>query len=895
MNNKSATDATNRNLPVGDLRGAENWREISLSGTEWRVAHFLPGECNPTVDVIKRIAGGEEYGPDWIPALVPGDVQSDAIDAGLLPDINYGLNSRLAEWTCQRDWVYHRKFAVAKPGAPVEDIILQFDGVDYSCDIFLNHIWLGHHEGAWTAFEYNITALLNYSEINSLIVVVEHAPDEQCQWGRTSKVKTVKSRFAYGWDWSTRLVPLGIWKDVRLVTRGKAYITDVWVRTDVDPQNSQARITIETSLTASDSSNVNLKYSLTCNERIVCADLLSSTLETGSNKVKSVLDVVEPKLWYPNGYGPQPLYRLECVLTDNAGNVLDVKNETIGLRSMKWIHNDNAPDGSIPYLVEVNGIKIFIKGWNWSPVRQLYGREHRDVYHRRLVLAKEANCTFLRVNAVGLVEREYFYDLCDELGILVWQDLLQSSSAIDNHPSNEPSFRKLLMEQAEQIVPKYRNHPSLALWCGGNELCVRGDVVDECGHVMRPEAAGYEGYRTSVDGMEWRPLSREHPLLAAVGECMHKLDPDRHWLHTSASGPSENAFLGAPGQMHDVHGPWRNLGPAAHYGFYNKVDMLLHSEFGCDGAASVQSMEKFVPEEYSWPMDHTNPVAWHHGRMWSASNLQRTEEFFGKINDPGTYVRASQHIQAEGLRYAMEAHRRRQWQCSGGLIWHMAEPFPNVCDTCSVDYFNQPKPSYYAVAKANRMVHVSMKYDSIVWAHKPMFSADIWLHNSTGDGIKAKLVTAIWTISGERMASREDEVDMKPGSSEKWGTIDIDTKHLPEELFLLRSTLMGESGDELSDHWSVHSLAERAPLEGLRSLRSGRVSAGSDHSGIHLRNDGPVAVVGLWLEPGLNDRISVSDNWLCLMPDETRHIGINGEWKKLKISAWNLETGEIES
>ncbi|NLX05808.1 MAG: hypothetical protein GXY33_11765 [Phycisphaerae bacterium] len=868
------------------VTGSE-WKEICLSGSDWRVTHCLPSEYNPASG-INVGALGELQTPEWIPAVVPGDVQSDAIDAGLIPDPNYGLNSRACEWTYQRDWVYVRTFSVEKPADPMERVILRFDGVDYACHVSLNGQWLGYHESAWTPFEFDITDRVKFGGRNMLVVTVQHAPDEQCQWGRTSLVRTLKARFAYGWDWCTRLVPLGIWKDVWLVFRGAAHVADVFARPVVDPAGPTASVEVEVTVWAERPVDARARLELSLDGGKVVSHDLDASLQAGKNGLKARLEVPDPQLWWPNGFGEQPVYRLACTLLDAKGGRLDETAVPVGLRKLEWVRNDGAPDDALPYCAKVNGVRVFLKGWNWAPIRQLYGRRHLEAYRRRLELAREAHCVLLRVWGGGLVERPEFYDLCDQFGILVWQETFMSSCCIDNHPSTDPRYIQLLKNEAEQVIPQCRNHPSLAIWCGGNELCVRGDVVDRQGNVLRPEVAGWEGYKTNVGGLPWLPLTSEHPTLAAIKECVNRLDPDRHWLPASGSGPWENASFDYVGEMHDVHGGWMNMGPVEHYRFFNTVDMMLHAEYGCDGSASVRAIEAFVPESHRWPMDKTNTVAWHHGRMWTASNTWRAEELFGKVDDLATYVRASQYGQAEGLRYAMESHRRRKWRCSGAMPWHFAEPWPNVCDTCSVDYYLQPKPAYFALARANRPVHVSAKYETIAWGGRAEFAAEIWGHNALPKAFEGTVTTKVLSAAGDVVFENTKPVAIKPESPAHWDSVVVPAAKLPQGVFMLYSVLTDGSGVEVSHHWSAHSTGEKYPLAPMRELAAAEVKVEASPERITLANTGKVVAFGVWLEVPLDEYVLLSDNWLCLVPGETRRIAVRGQWSRMTLSGWNV-------
>jgi beta-mannosidase len=353
--------------------------------------------------------------------------------------------------------------------------------------------------------------------------------------------------------------------------------------------------------------------------------LYSVTLADGVGRVEAggetILEVESPELWWPNGMGEQRLYR--------AGDV------EVGFRTIELTEE---------YELVVNGERTDIRGWNWVPIDVCYGVPRPERLERLLGLAKRANVNLLRVWGGGVIESEEFYAHCDRLGILVWQEFAQSSSGFDSVPSDDPAFVYTLAADAREIVPRRAHHPSLAIWCGGNEL----DADDS------------------------------HPAIAAL-----RAAADRAWLATSPLGDK------------DVHGPWEHQGLRAHNEHYDTRTSRLHSEFGVEGMAS--SLEMIAPER-RWPADRTNPVYEHLGAWWNNAPLVQAC-FGGRIENVRTMQRASQWLQYEGLRYAVEATRRRG---AGTIPWQFNEPFPNAWCTSAVDWHGDPKPAYHGVARAYR-------------------------------------------------------------------------------------------------------------------------------------------------------------------------------------------------
>ncbi|MGQ9732367.1 MAG: glycoside hydrolase family 2 protein, partial [Candidatus Zipacnadales bacterium] len=502
---------------------------ICLDGTDWKLLPLMPREWE-----WRRIweKPEEKLTPLWIAARVPGTVQDDAFDAGLIPNYTRDFNSRACEWTSERDWVYLKKFT--KPDLPTDGIArLRFEGVDYACHVFLNSQPLGAHEGMYEVFEFDITDQLVSTGPNILVVVVEHAPREVGQIGRTSEVRLWKARFAYDWDWCTRLVPLGIWDSVNLLVSGSAYIRDVQIATALEDDFSAAEVGIEVEVSTSRTQRVTLQGAISLRGTQVAVFQGSLLAKGASTRHSAAIHLKSPALWWPNGYGEQPLYEATVSLYDREGNCLDTRAVGFGLRHIRAIPNEGAPPEALPYCLEINGKRVFIKGWNWAPIQQLYGRPGPEMYARWLGLAARANCNLLRVWGGGLLEKECFYHLCDQLGIMVWQEFIQSSSGLDNRPSTDPEYLRYIRRQATKMVRRRRNHPSLVIWTGGNEL------MDD----------------------NWTPLDDSHPALAVLKKVVQRLDPDRIWYPTSAAGPVANARGSYVGQMQAVHGPWQNQVP----------------------------------------------------------------------------------------------------------------------------------------------------------------------------------------------------------------------------------------------------------------------------------------------------------------------------------------------
>jgi beta-mannosidase len=524
----------------------------------------------------------------FVPARVPGSVVDDLMRAGVVEDVYFETRSRLAEWVSERTWVYRTRVAGPR--------VLEFEGVDYACEVFLDGEPVGEHVGLFTPFTVDVPA-----GEHLLAIAVAPAPASEAQVGKTSRVHVHKPRMNYGWDFCPRLVHQGIWRPVGDVTRRPAVTYD----------GSVGRVELDGEV---------------------------------------LLEVESPELWWPNGMGEQRLY--------------DAGEWRVGFRRVELRPNDGAPEGAYPYTLHVNGERVFMRGWNWTPIDVLYGVPRPEKLAHLLTLAQRANVNVIRVWGGGVIEGEEFYSLCDRLGILVWQEFSQSSSGLESTPSDDPAFVQALADDARAIVPSRAHHPSLFAWCGGNELA----------------------------WPDQEPIDERSPAVAALRDVVRELDPSRIWLPSSPTGPKGTW---------DMHGPWEHQGLRDHHAHYDSRQNLIHSEFGVEGMTNRRALEQLIAPEHRWPADRSNPVYEHLGAWWNNVPLVQ-EAFGGRIEDVETMRRCSQWLQYDGLRYAVEATIRRAWRASGVLPWQFNESFPNAWCTCAVDWHGEPKPAYYGVARAYR-------------------------------------------------------------------------------------------------------------------------------------------------------------------------------------------------
>jgi beta-mannosidase len=830
---------------------------LSLNGDDWTVYPLMPNEW-----LWRRVWEREpvEARVGRVRAVVPGVVQHDLLDAGALPHPHERENSRLWEWTWARDWIYEKEFT--PPAELAGQVVrLRFEGVDHTCHVYLNGHHLVDHEGMFVPFEVDVTETLRPGEVNRLLVVVERAPDEQGQIGWTSRVRHWKARFAYGWDFTARLVPVGIWDDVSLIVTGDAWLRDVSVYTNLSLDQREAAVSVVHEFGARRETAVTVRAEVTFQGFPTASVQDPITVFASDTSLVQSLTIPRVELWWPNGYGAPALYQLRVLLLSRDGQPLDVRTVEFGVRRLEWRANEGAPEDALPYTLVVNGRRIFMKGWNWVPIDHLYGRAMPERYEHLLRLAHDAHVNLLRVWGGGLIEKRAFYEWCDRLGILVWQDLPQSSSGLDNRPPSDGAYVEMARLSTEAIAARHRSRPSLALWCGGNELTDE-DLV---------------------------PLSDANPTLQALRQTLELVDPQRLWLPTTPSGPSFLADPAAAGRLHDVHGPWHYLGVREQSRVYEAIDPLLHSEFGVEAAAHRITLERIAPAAELWPPDASNPHWVHHGGGWWLQR-ERVEAAFGPIADMETFVRASQMMQAEGLRYAVEAHRRRKWRCSGTLPWQLNEPWPNATCTNAVDYFGQPKPAYYTVKRAYRPFHVSAAYATLSWAGEAEFVADVWLHNSGEERSLLNVGVTLADVGGQVFYQESLAAEAPAETSENVGDVRWRFPRDYQGVFVLFLQVIDEEGQTLAENAYVHSAAPEPCFAPLLSPLATSLTAERAGSAVRIENGGSAFALFVAITSPEFTPIRVSDSHLVLPPGETREITVEGAAEVLQVTAWNHPT-----
>lgn len=643
-------------------------KNYDLSELKWKLSGWIPylWQLKKTMEV------GASPNADILPfeAKVPGSVQKNLLDQGVIPDWNIGLNYREGEWVENRHWFYETHI----PAQWVEEgriYRLHCDGLDYKGWIYINGKEVGRFEGSHIPHVFDITSHLK-NEDNRLNIVFDTAPRWLGQFGYTSQMKDWKVRFNYTWDWVVRLLQTGIWDSVRLESVRTGEFSGVRGWTDVDLDSLRGSLKIVGQSTWFDGARV--RAFLKNSEGHIIREQEMKADEFNENGFEWV--GLEVDLWWPNLEGDQPLYALTLELLDSGGRMVDELVRTVGFKNVYWGQNLNAPQGADPWICHVNGKAIFLQGVNWVPPLPNFADVTEEHYEKLLTLYQDLGANILRVWGGAILEREMFYDICDKLGILVWQEFPLSSSGIDNTPPDDEKSVNDHEKIARSYIERRQHHVSLLMWCGGNELEIWEDAEKDRKH----------------------PSTLDHPLHARQNAVVQEMDPARRFVPTSPSGPRFCADASEYGKgLHwDIHGPWKAETLESWRQYWDADDSLMRSEAGQPGASSAEIIRQYAGNIDPQPGTAENPL-WRRTSPWWVEWHVFVDEYGREPLTLDEYVIWSQNRQAEALSYAARSCRDRFPKCGGFIVWMGHDCFPCTANTAIIDFHCEPKPAAMAL------------------------------------------------------------------------------------------------------------------------------------------------------------------------------------------------------
>ncbi len=615
---------------------------------------------------------------DWLPATVPGGVHTDLLALGHIPDPFVRDNENSVQWVAEHDWEYRRLFTVAPPLFEEQKIFLVCDGLDTLAEVWLNGQLLGETANMFRRYSWPVETFLRPGE-NELHIVF-HSPlafirarqaEQPLRGGGdiAGGPHLRKAPYQWGWDWGPKLPTIGIWKDIRLEGFSIARLNNILIRQN----HADGQVGLSATVSLETWQEADLLVSL----QIASPEGQTQTVRAAPDRCAGPTPgctlqtlIHNPQLWWPNGYGAQPLYEAEIALWQGE-TLLDRRVFQIGLRTLALRREPDEWGESFQFVV--NGVPIFAKGANWIPPDSFPTRLNDDHLEWLLGSAAEAHMNMLRAWGGGYYPDDRFYDLCDRYGILVWQDFI---FACGIYPDDQ-TFLENVRQEAVENVRRLRHHPSLALWCGNNEM-EEGWVDWEWDDPADP---ANQRLKAAYDRLF-------HHVLPAI---IATEDPDRpYWPSSPSSGiPFDHPNSPARGDMHYWE-VWHGRKP---FRAYRQQYPRFMSEFGFQSLPPLATIQTYAPPE---EQNITSYIMEHHQRSPSGNGLmiaQMTDSFRLPKDFP-SLVYVSMVLQAEGIRYGVEHWRRNRQRVAGTLYWQLDDCWP-VASWSSIDYFGRWKALHY--------------------------------------------------------------------------------------------------------------------------------------------------------------------------------------------------------
>ena len=624
----------------------------------------------------------EDVPGPWHAATVPGSVYADLIAAGELKDPYWRDNETEALRWMEHDFRYARAFDVPEDILARDRVLLRCEGLDTLATIELNGQSVGTANNMHRTWEYDVKSLLKPGE--NEIAVVFSSPTKFIRdafaahrvEGSSDAMEGFpflrKAHCMFGWDWGPRLPDCGIWRDIKIVAFDRARIRDVLIR----QRHADGRVTLSVATHVARYGGGALRVDV----KVTAPD---GTVYSGAGKDCAVV-IDDPDLWWPAGLGGQPLYRVEVALSLD-GVELDRWENRVGLRTLTICREQDEYGESFCHMV--NGVKVFAMGADYIPEDNILPRRSPERTRRLLEDARLANMNSVRVWGGGHYPDDWFYDICDELGLLVWQDFMFACAVYELTDAFDQNIRAEFTDNVRRL----RHHASLALWCGNNEMesfVDQGEWVTE-----KKQAADY------IKMYEY-----------IIPQVLKQEDPDTFYWPSS---PSSGGSFDAPNDPHrgDVHywDVWHGLKPFTEY---RKFTFRYASEFGFQSFPCMATIEGFTePEDrnpFSYVMERHQRNASANGRI--AEYLSQTYLYPTSFD---AFVYASQLLQAQAMQYGVEHWRRHRGECMGAIVWQLNDCWP-VVSWSGIDYHGRWKALHYYEKRFFAPVLISCEEDGIL-------------------------------------------------------------------------------------------------------------------------------------------------------------------------------------
>jgi beta-mannosidase len=687
---------------------------------------------------------------EWLKAIVPGTVHTDLLSNKKIEDPFYRTNEKDQQWIDTCDWEYQTEFTASDELLKNEKIEIIFEGLDTYADVFVNETKIISADNMFLLWKAEIKKSIKkganklhivfYSPINKILPVYDSLPykvpvSNNDQAEKRLSVFTRKAGYHYGWDWGPRFVTSGVWRPAYIQTWNQLQVEDLFIK-QLSITGNTAQL--EAQLTTNNIEEGLKTLSIFINDQPVPVLKKQLMLLKGETTVSARFNMNNIQLWWPNGMGAQVMYTFKAVLSDKNG-VIATREVKRGLRTIELV-NDNNEKGKSFYF-KVNGKPVFMKGANYIPQDNFLPRVTRERYEHVINTAVSSHMNMLRVWGGGIYENDLFYDLCDEKGILVWQDFMFACALF---PPFE-DLRKNIAAEAAYNVKRLRNHPSIALWCGNNEIA----------QFMNEKFWGHStnNFKTIEDSASVFNMYADifHNILPAAV----KANDDEKFYWASSPSPENYSmkfnFNLASGDIH-YWGVWWGKQP---FEKYNEVVGQFMSEYGFQSFPEFETVKK-----YTIPADHDiNSEVMNAHQRSTIGNGTITHYMKDMFNVPAkfeNFLYVGQVLQAEGIKIAIEAHRRAKPYCMGTLFWQIDDCWP-VASWSSMDYYGRWKAQQYMAKRAFT--------DFLISPVKEKDSIKIFVVSDAYKNVKTVMQVSLVDFDGKILKQQSKSISLPENSS----------------------------------------------------------------------------------------------------------------------------------
>lgn len=812
----------------------------------------------------------------WLPAKVPGAVQSDLIAAGLVPDPFLRDNEAQIQWVGLSDWQYRGEFEADAALLARQHVELVFQGLDTLAEVKLNGKPLLEADNMFRRWSADVKPLLKRGR-NQLEITFRSPVEAIRPWlakqpyglpgtydsmfgdepvGRNSSIYVRKAPYQFGWDWGPRIINAGIWKDVQLNAWDAVRVEDLYIEQKrLDERVAQLGAQLQIASSVAGAVEITLDVLGPDGATVVHA-VEQRPVDPGDNRIDLPVRIPYPKRWYPAGYGTQDRYTFVARVRDTNGDTQEFRR-VVGLRTVELRRQKDAWGKSMEFVI--NGIPVFAKGANLIPLDSFPSRVTEATMRRTLQDARDANMNMLRMWGGGHYQDDRFYEIADELGIMIWQDFMFGGAV----PPHDVAFRENTRQEAIEQVKRLRGHPSIVLWCGNNEVQTGWE-----------NWGGSVEFKRSLDPEERSRIEMGMTTLfgTVLREAVTRYSPGTPYWATSPGtdfdGPADQTDDG------DMH-YWKVWGgPALPVTEYMNVTPRFMSEYGLQSFPDMRTIRAFAQDGDLQP---ESPVMRAHQKFDKGNGNQRLLLYirreFGEPKDFESFVYLSQLMQAEGIAIAAEHLRASRPQSMGSLYWQLNDVWP-VASWSSVDYYGRWKALHF---------HARRFYaPELIAALRKDGTTTVSLVSDRTAPLAARWRMRVMDFDGKVLSARTQPARLAPLSSTRvaqYADAELLRGADPKRTFAVFELLDGER--VLSRQAVFFDAAKRLALPQAQVRSEWK----ADGDGYALTLTSPVLAREVWLSFGDNDA-RLSDNAFDLLPGEpmTLHVRSAAALEKLQAA-----------